>query len=90
LSATTPEKGNAEGRIENEEIRRVAIWRAALVLPQARRVLETQLRKLALDANCFSFFMLPSSFWHGAAAGNCTRTIYLAGRHSTVKPQPRK
>jgi len=27
-------------------------WRAALVLPQARRVLETQLRKLALDANC--------------------------------------
>jgi len=25
-------------------------WRAALVLPQARRVLEAQLRKLALDA----------------------------------------
>src|SRR5207249_9951182 len=25
----------------------------------------------------------------GAAAGNCTRTIYLAGRHSAVKPQPR-
>jgi hypothetical protein len=35
-------------------------WRAALVLPQARVVLETSLRKLALDA--FAFFIPPSSF----------------------------
>jgi hypothetical protein len=48
--------------------------RAALVLPQARRVLETRLRKLALDAS--RFFFLHSAFYlqNGAVAGNRTRT----------------
>jgi hypothetical protein len=36
-------------------------WRAVLVLPQARRVLETQLRKLAHGAN--AFFILNSAFF---------------------------
>jgi hypothetical protein len=36
-------------------------WRVALVLPQARWVLETRLRKLALDAN--GFFILHSAFF---------------------------
>ena len=63
--------------------------------PQARRVLETQLRRLALDANCFfilhsAFFILvmvrlPESHQDGGRA----QALYLAGRHSAVKPQPR-
>ena len=59
------------------------IWRAALVLPQARRVLETQLRKLARGAAILhsSFFILPSSFQCGAAAGNRTRMVAVR-KHS--------
>jgi hypothetical protein len=36
-------------------------WHAALVLPQAHRVLEAQLRKLALGAK--GFFILNSTFF---------------------------
>jgi hypothetical protein len=42
-------------------------WHAALVLPQANGVLETLLRKLALDVR------------FGAVAGNCVRTCSQAG-----------
>lgn len=58
--------------------------------PQARRVLETQLRKLAHGA-C-GFFILNSAFFilvAGAVAGSCTRTCSLAGSHSALKSQPR-
>jgi len=60
-------------------------WRAALVPPQARRVLETQLRKLAHGAD--GFFILNSVFFileNGAAAGNCARTSSMARRYSDV------
>ena len=55
------------------------IWRAALVLPQARWVLEARLRRLARGA-----------FEIGAAAGNRTRIVSMARRHSAVEPQPQK
>ena len=65
-------------------------WRAALVLPQARWVLEARLRKLALGA--FRFIILHSAFFiHmiGAVARSRTRTCSVAGSHSAVKSQPR-
>ena len=95
----TPPGGNAEGRMENEEIRPacryVAIWRAALVLPQARRVLETQLRKLARGAAILhSSFCLLHLVWCGCREshpdGGRAQALYLARRHSAVQSQPRK
>ena len=64
-------------------------WRVALVLPQARWVLEARLRKLALDAN--GFIILHSAFFiqkFGAVAGNRTRTCSLAKSYSAIKSQP--
>ena len=47
------------------------------MLPQARWVLEARLRELARGV-----------FTNGAAAGNRTRIVSMARRHSAVEPQP--
>jgi len=60
LSATTPKK---EMQKEECRMKKSGLIASALQFsapPQARRVLETQLRRLALDANCF--FILHSAF----------------------------
>ena len=54
-------------------------WQAALVLPQASGVLETLLHRLVRGLMGI-----------GAAAGSCTRTSSVAGRHSAVKSQPQE
>ena len=62
-------------------------WRAVLVLPQARRVLETQLRKLAPDAKVSSLFILPSSFKVKRAGGVSAppaRAISTKNKHLLV------
>ena len=54
--------------MKNQECRMTLFWRAVLVQPQARRVLETQLRKLAPGADRFfiqhSTFFIPV-YWCG-------------------------
>lgn len=57
-------------------------WHAALVLPQARWVLETRLRELARDVHDPSFCLLPLLIHVGAAAGSRTRMRSLAESYS--------
>ena len=52
--------------MQKDELR-MKKWRAALVLPQARWVLEARLRKLARDAN--DFIILHSAFFIGNWCG---------------------
>jgi hypothetical protein len=64
-------------------------WQAASVPPRVSGVLETLPRA---DAQPFAEGTRQSHVvnhkWNGAAAGSCTRTSSVAGRHSAVKSQP--
>ena len=70
---------------------RFAMWQAASVLPRVSGVLETLPRSDAQPcAEATGQSQIVNRNWNGAAAGSCTRTSSVAGRHSAVKSQPQE